>query len=177
MNGIVAGMRAASVAGLLGSEDRLRVFAAVALGAKTLDEVVAATALPLDAVRTALPRLVSAGIVGADDGLDVDLAALRAAARARPERARGLPGATPEQARVLRNFAEDGRLKQLPARASQRRLVLEYLATLFEAGVDYPESEVNERLTALHDDYATLRRYLVDEQLLERDAGVYRRVS
>jgi hypothetical protein len=39
-------MRAATVAGLLGSEDRLRVFAAVALGARTIDEVAAASALP-----------------------------------------------------------------------------------------------------------------------------------
>jgi hypothetical protein len=34
---------------------------------------------------------------------------------------------------------------------------------------------VNELLTSLHDDHAALRRYLVDEGLLERKAGVYRR--
>ena len=169
-------MRATTVAGLLANEDRLRVFAAIALGAETIDEIVAATALPRDAVHSALPRLFGGGIVGGDGGLSVDVEALRAAARDRPERERGLPGATPGQARVLRNFAENGRLKEIPARAAQRRVVLEYLATLFEPGVEYPEPQVNERLQALQGDYASLRRYLVDERLLERHGGVYRRV-
>jgi len=34
---------------------------------------------------------------------------------------------------------------------------------------------VNELLRGFHDDTASLRRYLVDEGMLEREAGVYRR--
>lgn len=39
----------------------------------------------------------------------------------------------------------------------------------FEFGRDYPEKEVNEVLAAVYDDYAILRRYLVDTGRLERD--------
>jgi hypothetical protein len=67
-------------------------------------------------------------------------------------------------------------LKALPVRARQRRLVLEYLATRFDQGIDYPEAKVNDLLVRFHDDYASLRRCLVDEGLLTRKAGVYRRV-
>ena len=168
-------MTAATLTGLLGDEARLRVVAAIALGARTIDDVAEAAAVSPDDVRRVLPRLVSAGVVAQDDGLRIDTGAFRAAARERPPRLRELPGATPEQAQILRNFVEDGRLKSLPARASQRRVVLEYLAGRFDAETDYTEPEVNELLSRFHEDYASLRRYLVDEGLLTRANGVYRR--
>jgi hypothetical protein len=54
-------------------------------------------------------------------------------------------------------------------------VVLEYLAARFEEGTDYAEAEVNDLLGQFHEDYAWLRRCLVDEGLLTRTAGVYRR--
>jgi hypothetical protein len=166
---------AATLTGLLGNEDRLRVVAAIALGAETIDDVARASGLEAHDVRRVIQRLVGAGLVGNQDGLRVDLSVLREAARERPPRVRELPGATPEQARILRNFVEAGRLSSIPTKASQRRPVLEYLAAQFEEGRDYPEAEVNDLLGRFHDDYASLRRYLVDEGLLTRTAGVYRR--
>jgi hypothetical protein len=165
----------AKIAGLLSDGERLRVFAAVALGAKTVEDVADAAGLDVVQVQGALPRLIRAGLIERNGGFHVGVAALRSAARERPPRQRELAGATPEQAKILRNFAEDGRLKEIPARAAQRRIVLEYLAARFERGRSYTEAEVNELLTELHPDYATLRRYLVDERLLERERGVYRR--
>jgi hypothetical protein len=167
-------MTAATYAGLLSDDERLRVFAAVALGATSSEDVARASGLDVARVRTVLPRLVSAGLID-PDGLRVRTESLDEASRDRPPRRRGLPGATDEQAAVLRNFAEDGRLKALPARAAQRGVVLEYLAGRFEPGRDYTEPEVNELLAAYYDDYVTARRLLVDEQLLQRSAGIYRR--
>lgn len=169
-------MSAATLTGLLGDEDRLRVVAAIALGARTIDDVAKSGGLPAQDVRRALQRLIAAGVVADQDGLRVDVAPFREAALERAPRRRELPDATPEQARVLRNFVEEGRLKALPVRASQRRLVLEYLASRFEEGVAYAETDVNELLGRFHDDYASLRRYLVDEGLLARSAGIYCRV-
>ena len=166
---------AATLTGLLGDEDRLRVVAAIALGARTIDDVARAGGLAPDDVRRALARLIAAGVVEDRDGLRIDLAPFRDASRERPPRRRELPGATPEQARVLRNFVENGRLKALPTRASQRRLVLEYLAARFDEGIDYPEADVNDLLGQFHEDYASLRRCLIDERLLTRTAGVYQR--
>ena len=168
-------MKAATLSGLLGDEERLRVVSAIALGARTLDEVAKAGDLPAEDVRRVLPRLIAAGVVADSDGLRVDVTPFQDAARERPPRRRELPDATPAQARVLRNFVEDGRLRALPVRASQRRVVLEYLATRFEPDTEYAESDVNELLGRFHDDYASLRRYLVDERLLTRSAGRYRR--
>jgi hypothetical protein len=173
--GILGAMSAATFAGLLSNDERLRVFAAVALGATTSVEISRATGLDTERVQTVLPRLVTAGLIDPGEGLRVRTESLDAASRDRAPRTRGLPGATEEQAAVLRNFAEDGRLKALPARAAQRGIVLEYLADRFESGRDYTEPEVNELLGAYYDDYVTARRLLVDEQLLERSAGVYRR--
>ena len=168
-------MKAATLSGLLADDARLRVVAAIALGARTIDDVARTGELPPDDVRRALPRLISAGVVADRNGLRVETTSFREAARERPPRQRELPEATLEQARVLRNFVEDGRLKSLPVRASQRRVVLEYLAGRFDEGVEYLEADVNELLSRFHDDYASLRRYLVDEGLLTRSVGRYRR--
>jgi hypothetical protein len=173
---IVGGMSAATLTGLLGNEERLRVVAAITLGARTIDDVARTGGLQPDDIRRALPRLVAAGVVENDGGLRVDLARFRAAARERPPRNRELPDATPEQALVLRNFVDDGRLRSIPVRESQRRVVLEYLAQQLEVGADYTEPEINDVLGRFHEDYASLRRYLVDERFLTRAAGIYRRV-
>jgi hypothetical protein len=165
----------ATLIGLLANEDRLRVFAAVALGARTVAEIAERTGLDETDVQAALPRLVSAGLVAQEDGLHVPLQELRDAARRRPERDRGAADATPDEQRVLRNFVVDGRLVRLPARQAQKQIVLGYVARRFDESRSYEEREVNELLSGLHDDTASLRRYLVDEGLLEREAGVYRR--
>ena len=79
---------------------------------------------------------------------------------------------------VLRAFVDgDGRLLSIPAKHAKRLVVLDHLAQLFEPGERYPELEVNRRLRAVHDDVAALRRYLVEEGFLDREAGVYWRIG
>jgi hypothetical protein len=56
---------------------------------------------------------------------------------------------------------------------SKRTIVLDYLAQNFEPGRRYKEKEVNEILAAYHEDVAALRRYMVDEGFMEREAGIY----
>ena len=56
-------MKAATLSGLLGDEERLRVVAAIALGARTVDDVARASDLTPETVQHALPRLISAGLV------------------------------------------------------------------------------------------------------------------
>jgi hypothetical protein len=165
----------ATLIGLLADENRLRVFAAVALGARTVAEIGERSGLDETDVQAASPRLVNAGLVAQEDGLHVALDALSAAARRRPERDRGAADATPDEQRVLRNFVVGGRLVRLPARQAQKQVVLGYVARRFDESRSYEEREVNELLRGFHDDTASLRRYLVDEGLLERESGVYRR--
>jgi len=61
----------------------------------------------------------------------------------------------------------------------KRVVVVRYLAeTLLDEGRDYPERELNERLAELlaeaNEDYAALRRYLVDYRFMDRAARLYR---
>ena len=55
--------------------------------------------------------------------------------------------------------------------------MLERIASEFEPGVHYDEKEVNAIVGAFFNDYASLRRYLVDEGFLDREAGVYWRAG
>jgi hypothetical protein len=73
----------------------------------------------------------------------------------------------------LRPFLGHGKIETIPARQSKRRLLLDVIAQAFEPGVSYPERQVSEFLAALHDDFAALRRYLVDEDFLSRAEGQY----
>jgi hypothetical protein len=79
---------------------------------------------------------------------------------------------------VLRSFLDaEGRLLVIPAKHTKRLVVLDHLAQLFEPGERYPELEVNRRLRGVHDDVAALRRHLVEEGFLDREAGVYWRIG
>ena len=80
--------------------------------------------------------------------------------------------------KVLRSFFdEDGRLRTIPAQRKKRLIVLERLAEAFEPGRTYTEREVNLIIADFHDDFATLRRDLVDEHLMTRENGQYRRTT
>ena len=61
----------------------------------------------------------------------------------------------------------------MPAKQSRRRLLLDQIAQAFEPAVRYPEQRVSLFLGTLYPDYAALRRYLVDEELLTRSDGQY----
>ena len=71
-----------------------------------------------------------------------------------------------------------GRLTALPRKTARREQLLTHLTeTLFEQNRDYSEREVNEALLTVHDDWSSLRRYLVSGGRLTRarDGSVYRR--
>jgi ArsR family transcriptional regulator, arsenate/arsenite/antimonite-responsive transcriptional repressor len=84
-----------------------------------------------------------------------------------------LPPKSDERARVVATFIKDGRLVSIPAQYKKRRYVMEELARSFEWGRLYEEKEVNAILKRFHDDYASLRRELIDEQIMMRERGRY----
>ena len=77
----------------------------------------------------------------------------------------------------LRGFVRGGRLETMPAKRERRRQLLAEVAQLFEPGVRYREPVVNDLLLAVYIDCATLRRYLVDEEFMDRADGVYWRIG
>lgn len=79
---------------------------------------------------------------------------------------------------VLRAFlAADGSLCSIPTKIRKRLVVLDRLAQEFEPGERYTGTDVNNRLRAFHPDVAALRRYLVEEGFVDREAGVYWRTD
>ena len=78
---------------------------------------------------------------------------------------------------ALAPYFQDDRLVQIPRQRKKRLLLLDLLAQEFEPGVHYVEREVNDVLRRYNPDTAALRRYLVDEEFMEREAGEYWRAG
>ena len=169
---------AASVLALLVAGDRLPVVAALVLGAQTIDEIAERADVPPRDVLRVLTRLESAGLASIEGvrwSLHVDVLREVVTGHRWPAEhvAADITDSPPEQAAVLRAFFRNGRLVRVPAQRSKRLVVLDRLARDFELGVRYPESEVNQILLGYYPDYAALRRYLVEEDFLARESGVY----
>ena len=78
---------------------------------------------------------------------------------------------------ALAPYFQDGRLVQIPRQRTKRLLLLDLLSQEFDPGVHYSEQEVNDVLRRFNPDTAALRRYLVDEEFMEREAGEYWRAG
>jgi hypothetical protein len=93
-----------------------------------------------------------------------------------------------ENASLLRGFVRDGAIVSFPAKWSKRLVVLDWAVQSFEPGRAYSEAEVDDVLLGLvaargpdnpaaNADHVTLRRYLVDADLLGRENGFYWRTG
>ena len=145
----------------LADPDRLRAFAAVLLGGGAAADVAAASGLRPRETVEALARLEAVGLVRrGGGGWSAAPERLQAAAAAvapeRPVVDHGAGGGGEEA--VLRTFLPDGRIAQLPAQETKRRIVLDHVCRVFEPGHRYPERDVNALLRAFTDDYVTVRR-------------------
>lgn len=76
--------------------------------------------------------------------------------------------------KVIENFFEYGKLKNIPAQRKKRLIILDEIAKAFQPGRDYTEREVNIIIADFHDDFCTLRREMIMENILTRNNGIYR---
>ena len=176
----------------LADPNRLRVAAACADGPRTASQIAAELRMAEPAVRRHLDRLQAAALVSpspADPaaGYTLQVAALHGMGRrlgaieaqdAPVSDALGPAGASlpPDEVRVIRGYLRDDRLSTIPSQEKKRLIVIRYLRDrCFPDDRPYPEKEVNQRLALFHPDVATLRRAMVDEGLMVRANGVYRR--
>jgi hypothetical protein len=163
----------------LADPERLAIAGSLARHEATAAELAAALDLPVMRVRRHLARLASVGLaeVAADRRTwRLLAAALREAAQeVGPPREAGLAlGAVyAEEESVLKSYFRGGRLSEIPAKQSKRRIVLTRLALEFEPGIRYPERDVDQTLKRFHPDHVSLRRYLIDEGLMSRKRGQY----
>jgi len=174
---------------VLADEKRLQIVGLLARQDYSVEEMAAILDLSSATVSHHLRRLVEAGLVqaSADQHYHVyslQIESLRQTAqqllsRDTWEEPAGDLDLDAYDRKVLRDYmdANTGRLKQIPGQWKKREAILRYLVEQFETNRQYPEREVNEIIGRLHDDYATLRRALVDSQRLARDHEVYWRIA
>jgi len=171
----------------LADESRLRVVGILANGERSVDELAAQLDLRAPTVSHHLARLRDVGLVSMRSAGNVhiyrlELDALRNLSRDAFSVERIATFADNVNARawerkVLRDFFDGPRLKEIPASRKKRTVVLEWLANQFSFDTRYREVDVNEVLKQHHPDSATLRRELVGAGLLEREQSVYWRPS
>lgn len=75
--------------------------------------------------------------------------------------------------KVIQSFLRDGRLLSIPVQRKKRLIILDMVANRFEVNKRYPERDVNLIISELYDDFCTMRRELVGENLLAREQGIY----
>jgi hypothetical protein len=167
----------------LADESRLRIVGILASGERSVDELAALLELRAPTVSHHLARLRDLGVVSMRAEGNLHLYRLEA------DRLRGLSrhvlaldqmvaradnvDAAAWQRKVLRDFFDGERLKEIPASRKKREVVLGWLAGQFPRDVRYREVEVNTLLQRYHPDTATLRRELVGAGLLQRERSVY----
>jgi hypothetical protein len=167
----------------LADESRLRILGILASGERSVEDLAAMLELRAPTISHHLALLRAVDLVEARaDGTTryyrlrpQSLSAINRAFSA-PERlaafARDEDASAWEQ-KVLRDFFEGERLKEIPASRKKRAVILRWLTERFETRRRYSEAEVNELLQRHHPDSATLRRELIGLGLLARASGVY----
>lgn len=80
------------------------------------------------------------------------------------------------ESKVLSNFLEGDRLKDIPASRKKRWVILKWLVHQFQPEATYSEAEVNTIIKRHHPDCATLRRELIGYQMMQRQNGIYQRL-
>jgi hypothetical protein len=119
-------------------------------------------------------RVVRARMARTGESYTAARAAVEASAR---PRGAAYDAARAEQERLVGRLFTDGRIERVPARRKVRAAVLLEVLSRFEPGRDYSEPEVNDILLGVHEDFAYLRRELVNYHYLEREGGRYRTAS
>jgi predicted transcriptional regulator len=78
--------------------------------------------------------------------------------------------------KVLSNFLDGERIKDIPVARKKRWAILKWLATRLDPEASYTENQLNEVIKRHHWDTATIRREMIGYRMLARSKGIYRRL-
>jgi len=171
----------------LSDESRLRIVGILLDREATVEDLADQLGLGPPTVSHHLKQLAKAGLVSATvDGhyhvYSLKIETLHSMAGSLLDRKALVDSTRPVEgdafdAKVMKDFIVDGRIKVIPSQRKKREVLLRFLSTKFEAGRGYTEKEVSQVLAQYHEDVATLRRELVGYELMTRADGVYRLVA
>ncbi len=170
----------------LADETRLKIVGLLAHQPRSVDELAASLELSAPTVSHHLGRLQEIGLVQAQAqqyysvySLQTDVLQAMARQVLSTEKLAEVAEGVDEDAfgkKVLKDYLEHGKLKTIPSQLKKRQVILRWLADKFEPGKEYPEKEVNTIIKQVHEDFATLRRELVDGKYMMRKNGFYWRI-
>jgi len=166
----------------MGNESRLRIIGLLAQRDRTTGELAAELGLREPTVSEHLAYLRESGLVTVRPAgtsrvysfNNTALVELNKAVFSRQKLAE-IVEETPEtyELRVMQSFVKDGRITSFPAALKKQLVLLKWIARQIEPDREYSEKEISAFLKQFNDDYATLRRELVDWHFMTREAGRY----
>src|SRR5919202_209884 len=170
----------------LADENRLKIVGLLAQQPRSVDDLAAMLGLTAPTVSHHLARLQAADLVEARAQQYYNVYSLRTSALQAmaqqilsTERLAETAEHVDQDAfgkKVLGDFVVQGRLKAIPSQLKKKQVVIHWMAQKFQPGKKYSEKQVNAVLKPIHDDFATLRRELINMKYLARQDGVYWRI-
>jgi DNA-binding HxlR family transcriptional regulator len=168
------------------NESRLKIIGHLASGDRSVGELAQLLELKEPTISHHLAELKGSGLVnvraeGTMRIYQLNTKALEAISKdifARPNLAALVkPSDMTEEERILRNWVKDGHIIDIPAQEKKKQIVLRWLAGQIDPERRWTEREFSEWLAEYNEDYALLRRYLVDNGYMAREKGIYWRTS
>ena len=169
----------------LGNENRLRIIGLLAQRDRTVGELAAEVGLREPTVSEHLAYLKESGLVtvravGTSRVYSFNSEALQELSKAVFSRQKlaELAEESPEtfERRVMASFVKDGVITAFPASLRKQLVLLKWIALQIEPDREYSEKEISTFLKQFNEDYATIRRELVDWHFMTREAGRYWRL-
>ena len=75
--------------------------------------------------------------------------------------------------KVLKTFFKKDKLIKLPVQWKKRMIILDEFVKKFKPGTKYSENEVDDIIMQSYDDYCTIRRLLIDVDIMKRENQIY----
>jgi DNA-binding transcriptional ArsR family regulator len=173
----------------LADENRLKLLGILAAREQSVEELAALLALKAPTISHHLARLKELGLVvmrseGNTHFYRLDAERLRRTSKgllSSEKMTELVPmaelAADAWERKVLGDFFDGPRLKEIPTSRKKRAVILRWLVEQFEPGRRYSEAEVNEIIQRHHIDASALRREMIGERLMQREQGIYWRVE
>jgi hypothetical protein len=74
-----------------------------------------------------------------------------------------------EKENVLKNYIINDKIINLPRSVKKKVILLQFLLQGFQRNKRYTEKEVNEIIKLRHEDFAAIRRYMIQYGLMDRE--------
>lgn len=158
----------------LSHADRLRVVGVLARKPASSKEIAEILGMPFRDVVQHVDMLAHAGVILERAGAwSIDTLNMEKLSRRQLEGRRETYAPAPDlrdkARKVLAAYLNpDGTIRQIPSQEEKLRIILDYVLQAFTPGAIYTEKEVNMIVRRFHLDTASLRRAMIDRNMLQR---------